>query len=170
MIEAANSVLSNASALRSNSADQLASSRAATVSVAAADSSVAPQAPQAPFISPYISVDLNYNKAVLQIRDSDTGDVQQQFPTESRLRAQRQASQAIETRELTSPEVSVPDVSISPAADSVAATTPEIITVQDVTSAPPANTASQLPQVAAATLAANAQAPQSAPSSVSVLA
>ncbi len=165
MIEAVNSVLSNASVLRSGGADQSGSSRAATAGAAISADATAPQAPQAPYVSPYISVDLNYNRAVLQIRDSDTGDVQQQFPTESRLRAQLQANQAAEERELVAPE----SVSVGQASDSVAATTPDIITVQDVTSTPAANTPTQLPQVAAAALSANAQ---SAPASseVSVLA
>ena len=42
--------------------------------------------PRAPYISPYISLDLDTNKAVIQIRDSDTGDVVRQFPTERSLR------------------------------------------------------------------------------------
>ncbi|MCB9988723.1 MAG: hypothetical protein H6868_05225 [Rhodospirillales bacterium] len=42
---------------------------------------------QAPYVSPYIHVDLNYDKAVLQIRDSDTGDVLNQFPSQKRLEA-----------------------------------------------------------------------------------
>lgn len=166
MIEAVNSVLSNTSVLRSGGADQSGSSRVAAASAAVSADATAPQTPQAPYVSPYIFVDLNYNRAVLQIRDSDTGDVQQQFPTESRLRAQLQANQAAEERELVAPE----RVSVSQASDSVAATTPDIITVQDVTSAPAANTPSQLPQVAAATLSASAQASSVTSTGVSVLA
>lgn len=40
---------------------------------------------QAPFISPAIHVDVNFNKAVIQIRDSETGDVQETIPSESDL-------------------------------------------------------------------------------------
>ncbi len=83
MIEAVNSVIANASL-----------ARAAVVS---ADASARPevsrqdiQVPQAPYISPYISVDNNYNAAVIQIRDSETGDVLTQFPSESRLQARAQ--------------------------------------------------------------------------------
>lgn len=39
----------------------------------------------APYISPAIHVDINYNKAVIQIRDSETGDVQETIPSESDL-------------------------------------------------------------------------------------
>lgn len=55
--------------------------------------------PEAPYISPYISVDINYNKAVLQIRDSDTGDVLKQFPSESRLQQIRQETAARQAEE-----------------------------------------------------------------------
>ncbi len=62
-------------------------------------------APQAPFVSPYISVDLNFNRAVLQIRDSDTGDVLRQFPSESRLeQIQRQARSAEQAEQQTQTE------------------------------------------------------------------
>lgn len=40
---------------------------------------------QAPFISPAIHVDVNFNKAVILIRDSETGDVQETIPSESDL-------------------------------------------------------------------------------------
>lgn len=47
--------------------------------------------PQAPFISPYVYVNLNYNKAVLQIRDGETGDVLDQIPSDERLAAQQRS-------------------------------------------------------------------------------
>ena len=80
MIEAVNSVVSNSPLVRGN-VDQATVARAEIQSVAST--------PQAPYISPYISVDINYNKAVLLIRDSDTGDVLNQFPSQSRLEAVR---------------------------------------------------------------------------------
>ena len=56
---------------------------------------VAPQAEketsklaQAPFISPAIFVDVNFDKAVIQIRDPDTGDVEETIPSESDLERQ----------------------------------------------------------------------------------
>lgn len=86
MIEAVNSVLANASLSR-GSAEQL--------STAAKANLEAPTLPQAPFISPRIAIDTSANKAVIQIRDSDTGDVLTQFPSESRIRA-IQAEQALQ--------------------------------------------------------------------------
>lgn len=69
-------------------------SRVAAEQVSTADSFAAnPQrtqraAPQAPYVSPYISVDYNYDRAVLQLRDSATGDVEGQFPSQAQLEAQ----------------------------------------------------------------------------------
>ncbi len=83
MIEAVNSVVSNAPLLRGN-AEQVSSARASSTE------SVTPS-PQAPFVSPYISVDFNFDTAVLQIRDSDTGDVVRQFPSQSALQARQRA-------------------------------------------------------------------------------
>jgi len=97
MIEAVNSVLANASLLR-GTAEQLSTS--ATVQAAAASSSTGEElsvVPRAPYISPYIEVDNNYNKAVLQIRDSDTGDVLKQFPSKEALEA-RARQRAEESR------------------------------------------------------------------------
>lgn len=173
MIEAVNSVVVNAPSLR-------AAAEAVSVSRTAAD--IAPvvqlgensvvEIPKAPFISPYIVIDRNYNKAVLQIRDSDTGDVVQQFPTESRLaqisRVQVKAQHAAEmsavpdqrpssvAKQVVAPEYQAP---VPPRSD--------ITTVQEVTSTPPSNAPSQ----AIAAFSAGAQTAQAAQvSSVSVLA
>lgn len=182
MIEAVNSAVANATVLRA-SADQVSASRQIQpVQVALPEAGV--ELPQAPYISPYISIDMNYDKAVLQIRDSETGDVVQQFPTESRLAEIRRAKVALETRQLTSatpqpkahasqPEQaqqsSVHDV--QPAQSQPVPTvqvSADIITVQETTSAPPANV-SVSPQIAAAALSASAQSGASA-ASVSVFA
>lgn len=85
MIEAVNSVVSNATLVRGAAEQQ-----SVTRSFAANPERVQ-EIPKAPFISPYIRVDTNFNKAVLQIRDSDTGDVIRQFPSESQLEAYRRA-------------------------------------------------------------------------------
>ncbi len=87
MIEAVNSVLSSAPLLRGN-AEQVSSAQALDVA-SGVDTQGAVNVPKAPYISPYISVDLDSNKAVLQIRDSETGDIVQQFPSEHRLRQHR---------------------------------------------------------------------------------
>ncbi len=49
---------------------------------------------QAPYVSPYISMDYTYDKAILQIRDSDSGEVVRQIPTDSQLRAYNRSQQA----------------------------------------------------------------------------
>ncbi len=82
MIEAVNSVLANASLVRTGSGQD----DVVRAEVQRAQNDV----PKAPYISPYISLDNNYNAAVIQIRDSETGDVLTQFPSESRLRAKQQ--------------------------------------------------------------------------------
>jgi len=84
MIEAVNSVISNAPLLRP-SAEQVNSTRAELPESVSAG-------PQAPFISPVVSIDLNFDTAVLQIRDSDTGDVIRQFPSQSTLEARRRVA------------------------------------------------------------------------------
>ncbi len=85
MIEAVNAVIANAPLLR-GSAEQVAVANAAdqieTVSAA----------PQAPYISPYIYLDVNLDKAVLQIRDSETGDVLSQFPAKQAFTQKKRSS------------------------------------------------------------------------------
>lgn len=98
MIEAVNSVISNAQLAR-GPVDQ-----AGTLNSFAADTqaveSVA-RGPVAPYISPYISLDTNFDTAVIQIRDSDTGDVLTQFPSEPTL--QQRARQAAQQEQLQRP-------------------------------------------------------------------
>lgn len=112
MIEAVNSVLANASLSRGS---------AAQASTAAKIDLEAPAAPKAPYISPHIVVDASANKAVIQIRDSDTGDVLTQFPSESRIRAIQaeqslQAAQAARQDSLTGAEPSPSPSATAPAA------------------------------------------------------
>lgn len=88
-MEAVNSVLQNAQFVRASS-EQI-----STVdSFAANPERVQRSAPQAPFVSPYIYMDVNFDKAVIQLRNGDTGDVEDQFPSEAALQAQaRQRAQ-----------------------------------------------------------------------------
>ena len=88
MIEAGNSVIANASLVRAGTG-QGGSERA---EIPRSEIEV----PKAPYISPYIAINNTYNKAVLQIRDSETGDVLTQFPSESRMRARQQEQAAAE--------------------------------------------------------------------------
>ncbi len=86
MIEAVNSVLSNAPYTKA-----VVEQQSTANSFAANPARVQQASLQAPYISLYIKVDTNFDKAVLQIRDSDTGDVVRQIPTESQLEAYRRA-------------------------------------------------------------------------------
>lgn len=91
MIEAVNSTLAT-SAVTKAVAEQQSSANSF-----AANPERVQRVAQAPYVSPYISVDTNFDRAVLQIRDSDTGDVLNQYPTESQLKAYQRA-QAAETQ------------------------------------------------------------------------
>lgn len=173
MIEAVNSSVSNSAILRA-SADQASVQRAQS-NPARVQEAAEPlrDAPQVPYISPYIHLDLNYNKAVLQIRDSSTGDVVRQFPSEESLevrRLQQLREQAPVSEDLPEPEVREtrtetpqPQVSRIPGKTASA----DIITVQDVTSSPPANSSAP-PQIATAAFSAGGQSAGTA--KVSVLA
>ena len=166
MIEAVNSTIANAATSRAITETVDAVSVAPVNAVLPPAPQSAPEAPQAPYISPYISVDLNYNKAVLQIRDSETGDVQQQFPTESRLAQIRRSSEFQEREQLR--DVQPQQRSQSSSSD----VGTDVITLQQVTSAQPSNAApSSTPQAAIAALSSGAQSGQSGQSAgVSVLA
>jgi hypothetical protein len=124
MLEAVNSVISNAPFLR-QSVEQLSSAN-----FALEESAVT--APQAPYVSPYIFVNNDYNTAVLQIRDSDTGDVLKQFPSEQTLAArhrQKQAQLALSRAD----DVSVSDavhVDVSSSAESSSAGAADVSTAQ----------------------------------------
>ena len=175
MIEAVNSSVSSSAVLRAT-ADQASTQRAQSANPARVQEAAEPlrDAPQVPYISPYIHLDLNYNKAVLQIRDSSTGDVVRQFPSEESLEVRRlqslrqqQSSEPVEVEEAVTPEgretTAQPSRSRIPGKSASA----DIITVQDVTSAPPANRSAP-PQIATAAFSAGGQSAGTA--KVSVLA
>lgn len=88
MIEAASSVALNSSYLRSG-AEQSAPARSY-----AANPEKIQEVAQVPYISPYVYMDVNFDRAVLQIRDGDTGDVVRQFPSESEMESRRRAAAA----------------------------------------------------------------------------
>lgn len=85
MIEAVNSGIASTSVSRGN----------VSGSARAPEPQASPSSPVAPFISPRISLEGGSNQAVIQIRDSETGDVLTQFPSESRIRA-IQSEQALQ--------------------------------------------------------------------------
>ena len=100
MIEAANSVIFNAPFLRM-AGDQVSSSRTSPV-----DMPRVQETPKAPFVSPFVYVDVNHNTAVLQIRNGETGEVESQFPSEKSLEArlaEMASGSASEARSLISP-------------------------------------------------------------------
>jgi len=176
MIEAVNSVVSNASSLR-GSAEQVSTVRSLAANPGRIQEVAvkAPELPKAPYISPYISLDYNYDRAVLQIRDSDTGEVQDQFPTESRLAALQRAEisrqqSSVERVQYTEEAKPPPEVPVAKQAEAAPVRAEvqasDIVTVQEVVSTTPSNT----PQVAVAALSAGAQSGQSTSSGVSVLA
>ena len=150
MIEAVNSSLAGTQALRGN-VEQVSTSRVVADIAPPASNSVA-EAPKAPYVSPYIAIDTANNKAVIQIRDSDTGDVQDQFPSQSRL-AQISQQQAREVNTQKAIENAVPEVQEAPQPSQ----TTDIVTVQDVTSSAPSNASLPSPEIAAAALSAAAQ-------------
>jgi len=84
MIEAVSSVIQTAPFVRGNNvqmstSDSFAGNPDGAQKVA--------QGPQAPYVSPYIYYDVNFNKAVLQLRNGETGDVVDQFPSEKAMQA-----------------------------------------------------------------------------------
>lgn len=86
MLEAVNSVLSNASYTK-----VVADQQSVATSYAANPDRVQQASMQAPYLSLYIKVDVNFDKAILQMRDNESGDVLRQIPSESQLEAYRRA-------------------------------------------------------------------------------
>ena len=166
MIEAVNSVISNAQLARV-STDQVATANSFAADASAVESVA--RAPVAPYISPYISLDTRHNTAVLQIRDSDTGDVLTQFPSESRLR-QRSAEAALQ--EAARPQQPLPQQP-APVESREAASPPES-TFQATTiaqeSVQPTATSAGAAQAAIAALSAGAQSGLSGTTTVNVTA
>lgn len=97
MLEAVNSVIQSAPVVRGN-AEQISTSDSF-----AANPDRIQKAPQAPFVSPYISVDSVNNAVVLQIRDGDTGDVKESFPSKTSLQAREQENRRADRETTRSP-------------------------------------------------------------------
>ncbi|MCD8570237.1 MAG: flagellar protein FlaG [Alphaproteobacteria bacterium] len=112
MIEAVNSAIANTSLVRGG-AEQAAVARPSSARTNEVQSSEGAAPVLAPYISPFVYVDAQFNKAVLQIRDSDTGEVQRQFPSEQTLQARAAAQDVIEDRQLLDQELSRPSSSPS---------------------------------------------------------
>jgi hypothetical protein len=154
MIEAVNSVVANASVLRGQ-AEQASVARSFTANPERVQEVV-----QAPYVSPYISMDINHNKAVLQIRDGDTGDVLKQFPSDTALefRSRQVASQAAEPVEV--PQAETAETSETPA--------PQTFNVP-IPAAPSVNPQAQIAAAALSSTAAQAAAVSAPPTSGNVV-
>lgn len=175
MIEGTNSVLATAQIVR-GAAEQSSVARSFAANPDRAQE--VPAGPRAPYISPYIFVDVNFDKAVLQIRDSDTGDVLRQFPSESTLEARSRAD-ALSRGEPVPPRSLEGEVRESPVSGEVAFTASlsgSGFSSGDTSSGERVSSSSRAPsgnaeaRVAAAALAASAQAGQVFTGAVSVAA
>ena len=128
MLEAVNSVVSNAPLLRS-AGEQVAATRSF-----ASNPDRVQEVVQAPYISPYIHVDVNFDTAVIQFRDSDTGEVVRQIPSQTRLEVkQREARGERQVQRTVSSEVSAP---VPTAAESAQSSAPAPAPAQQTTTAP----------------------------------
>jgi hypothetical protein len=174
MIEAVNSVIASAQVDRSAPA-QVDAAR----SYAANPERVQEAKPvvQAPYISPYIVMNNDYNKAVIQIRDSSTGDVLKEFPSENVLEARQQAEVS---RQQTKParQLNIFDSSVEPqtfeepvSRDTAHFEAPATTSTATTTPAPAAPSSPRPEtQVAVAALVAASQTAHGPSSSVSVTA
>ena len=150
MLEAVNSVLQTAPLVR-----------AQTEQVSAADSFAAnPERvqrvlPQAPYVSPYIYIDVANNRAVLQLRNGETGDVEGQFPSEASLRVRAQEAARNAATPVSVPQQSAPQRGADSAQAFVQSTAPA---APDTSSSGQAATAQQQAAFAAAARAGNSNA------------
>lgn len=106
MLEAVNSVLSNASYTK-----VVADQQSVANSFAANPDRVQQASLQAPYLSLYIKVDVNFDKAILQMRDNESGDVLRQIPSESQLEAYRRAQTSNAVRPATIEEEDTVEIS-----------------------------------------------------------
>ena len=136
-----------------------------------------PEAPVAPFISPYIAFDVNFDTAVLQIRDSSTGDVLRQIPTERSLelrqivQRRQNAPDPVQALQQDAPTAAAEPSNTAPTSQAVNNISFEasVVAAQAVSSDSPTSTAGTT-QVAIAALSAGAQSGQAASSAVNVTA
>jgi hypothetical protein len=175
MIEAVNAVVANSQVVRA-STDHVDVARSLAANPAKVQE--AAPLPQAPYISPHIYIDVNYNKAVLQIRDNDTGDVLTQFPSEPTLRArisQSAAKQAsIQVEHDNGTEQTTATTSSSSSSGSVGVSSPSLsaasfVSTINATGGSSFSSSSDAP-IAAAAFASTVQAASRAPSTVSITA
>ena len=174
MIEAVTSAISNSTVSRA-SVEQLSGANSFAADPVAVESVA--KGPRAPFVSPYVQYDTNFDTAVLQIRDSETGDVLKQFPTEQTLQRREFISSIEQGREqrplfnFEGPEVQSVDVSSQGqgAGDVSAFQTAVIVSAQSSSGENPTSTAGAA-QTAIAAFSAGALSGQAVSAQVSVTA
>ncbi len=120
MIEATNAI--NASSVRASA------QASAVVRSQPVERESLQRAPAAPFISPRIRVDVEVDKAILEYRDGETGEVIQQYPSEKQLAAFQRA-EAADSRQAQAAQIQAPSsgsevVSIEVSAPEVSAPAP----------------------------------------------
>ncbi len=89
MIEAVNSALANNVVARGEAV------QASTVNSYAANPERIQQVTPAPYLSTRIRLDNEFDKAILEFREAETGDVISQTPTKQQLQAYRQSNDSI---------------------------------------------------------------------------
>jgi len=141
MLEAVNSVLQSAPVIRGN-AEQVSTSASF-----AANPDRVQKVPQAPYISPYIHMDVDLG-AVLQLRDSETGDVVRQIPSEASIEARQRFQQQIDLQQQQSRTRTSADSTAVIAGQAATATRPQA-DVQAAAPAPRKQAAPQARQIAA---------------------
>lgn len=154
MIEAVNAVVANASLLR-GSAEQASVARSFTANPERVQEVV-----RAPYVSPFIYMDVNFDKAVLQIRDRDTGDVTRQFPSEQTMQVRAAIAARQATQVARAPTPDVPDAPQLEAQTPAPAPAPE---------APQVNAQAQVAAAALESTAAQAAAVSAPPTSGNVV-
>lgn len=91
MIEAVNAVVSNAQILRS-----MAEQVSATQNLSANPARIQTAAVSAPYLSPHVDFNGGNSKPIFVVRDSSSGEVIKQFPSEAQIRAYNKAAQVRE--------------------------------------------------------------------------
>ncbi len=86
MIEAVNSALASSTVLK-GAQEQVSSAK----SFAANPGKIQDVAP-APYLSPKVRIDVDFDKAVLEFRSADTGDIVAQTPSKAQLQAYRKST------------------------------------------------------------------------------
>jgi hypothetical protein len=167
MIEAVNSAISSAQ-LAKGSLDALSAARS-FAGDAQAVQAVA-RAPVAPYISPYVSFDTRYKEAVIQLRDSETGDVVNQFPTEPTLRARQASAKAAQLQSLQPQSPEATETPRPVAGEGRLFAAQSVTTVQEAGTSAPSSQGAGVAQAAIAALSIGAQAGQVTPTTVQVTA